>query len=167
MTKTDLARLWREVNGGNRWPSDVDAFVEALLKQPRCTVPPTGWTCTRKAGHSGPCAAVEQYLSLCDAMGYKAGEQELSPEEFASKLAQQAATVKESLIPQQAQQAQGVPVGEIAVAATSSKGALARFYPSAANLMPGTQLYAAAPQADQQSSEGGTLEDIGTKGAAT
>lgn len=50
----------------------------------------------------------------------------------------------------QAQQAQGVPVGEIAVSANSSKGALARFYPSAANLMPGTQLYAAAPQAEPQ-----------------
>lgn len=31
MTKTDLARLWREVNGSPRWPGDVDAFVNALL----------------------------------------------------------------------------------------------------------------------------------------
>lgn len=34
ITKTDLARLWREVNGaGTRWPSDVDAFVNELLKR--------------------------------------------------------------------------------------------------------------------------------------
>lgn len=25
----------------------------------RCDVPPPGWRCTRKAGHEGPCAAVE------------------------------------------------------------------------------------------------------------
>lgn len=30
--KTDLARIWREVNGSNRWPSDVDDFIEKLLK---------------------------------------------------------------------------------------------------------------------------------------
>lgn len=23
----------------------------------KCTVPPTGWTCSRRAGHFGPCAA--------------------------------------------------------------------------------------------------------------
>lgn len=23
----------------------------------RCTVPPTGWWCSREAGHTGPCAA--------------------------------------------------------------------------------------------------------------
>ncbi len=31
MTKTDLARLWRGVNGSSRWPSEVDAFVGALI----------------------------------------------------------------------------------------------------------------------------------------
>ena len=30
-TKTDLARIWREVNGSPRWPSDVDAFVDAWI----------------------------------------------------------------------------------------------------------------------------------------
>ena len=25
---------------------------------PPCPVPPPGWRCTRRAGHSGPCAAV-------------------------------------------------------------------------------------------------------------
>lgn len=24
----------------------------------KCTIPPPGWYCTRKAGHDGPCAAV-------------------------------------------------------------------------------------------------------------
>lgn len=38
-TKTDLARIWRAVNGGNRWPSDVDAFVNAVLAASRSPAP--------------------------------------------------------------------------------------------------------------------------------
>lgn len=26
----------------------------------RCLVPPTGWSCSRDAGHEGPCAATEE-----------------------------------------------------------------------------------------------------------
>ncbi len=29
--KTELARLWREVNGSVRWPSDVNSFIDAML----------------------------------------------------------------------------------------------------------------------------------------
>ena len=27
--------------------------------QPKCTVPPPGWLCTHKAGHPGPCSAIQ------------------------------------------------------------------------------------------------------------
>ena len=37
-SKTDLARIWREVNGGNRWPSDVDDFVNAVLAVPHAAL---------------------------------------------------------------------------------------------------------------------------------
>lgn len=28
-----------------------------------CALPPTGWRCTRDAGHEGPCAAVPTFLA--------------------------------------------------------------------------------------------------------
>jgi len=31
-----------------------------------CTIPPTGWACTRAAGHDGPCAAVPQADGLTE-----------------------------------------------------------------------------------------------------
>lgn len=34
------------------------AGVKEMCTQPRCTLPPAGWRCTRRAGHDGPCAAV-------------------------------------------------------------------------------------------------------------
>ena len=34
------------------------AGVTEMCTQPRCTLPPAGWRCTRRAGHDGPCAAV-------------------------------------------------------------------------------------------------------------
>ncbi len=38
--------------------SDCHAAGTRCLYEPRCTVPPPGWECTRRASHDGPCAAV-------------------------------------------------------------------------------------------------------------
>lgn len=29
------------------------------MRAEECGIPPVGWRCTRKTGHSGPCAAIE------------------------------------------------------------------------------------------------------------
>lgn len=42
---------WREAFMAGYQAAEDDAAV--------CRLPPTGWHCTRKAGHEGPCAAVE------------------------------------------------------------------------------------------------------------
>lgn len=33
---------------------------ESLLPSTLCTVPPTGWYCTRQKGHDGPCACIQR-----------------------------------------------------------------------------------------------------------
>ncbi len=40
--------------------ADTHAFIslEALITPTFCTIPPPGWSCTRKSGHKGPCAAI-------------------------------------------------------------------------------------------------------------
>lgn len=35
------------------------AFAANLRAGSKCNIPPAGWSCTRTAGHDGPCAAVE------------------------------------------------------------------------------------------------------------
>lgn len=35
-----------------------------------CTLPPTGWICTRGAGHGGPCAAHTTEALIRDAIRY-------------------------------------------------------------------------------------------------
>ena len=41
-----------------------------------CTKPPTGWRCTREAGHEGPCAAVRVpwYSRTLSAVGNALGQ---------------------------------------------------------------------------------------------
>lgn len=45
----------------NRWlacqPIDMDEHAAQCSIDDFCRVPPIGWYCTRKRGHSGPCAA--------------------------------------------------------------------------------------------------------------
>ncbi|WP_242137010.1 hypothetical protein [Sphingomonas sp. TREG-RG-20F-R18-01] len=33
-------------------------LAHPAAQQGECQIPPTGWYCTRKAGHEGPCAAI-------------------------------------------------------------------------------------------------------------
>jgi hypothetical protein len=39
---------------------DPDTAPELHLHPDPCMKPPRGWRCTRKRGHAGPCAAVQQ-----------------------------------------------------------------------------------------------------------
>ena len=34
----------------------------------KCTVPPEGWSCTREAGHKGPCATFPIDATMTDSM---------------------------------------------------------------------------------------------------
>lgn len=36
-----------------------------------CQLPPEGWRCTREAGHDGPCAAIQLYVSDNENSFYK------------------------------------------------------------------------------------------------
>jgi hypothetical protein len=36
-----------------------ELFLNSFAGPHKCTVPPTGWICSRRQGHSGPCAATE------------------------------------------------------------------------------------------------------------
>lgn len=38
------------------WRRELRQFVDGLTRSP-CSLPPEGWTCSRGAGHEGPCAA--------------------------------------------------------------------------------------------------------------
>lgn len=42
---------------GEQWLAEQESFFASIATPHRCTVPPAGWTCSRRAGHSGPCAA--------------------------------------------------------------------------------------------------------------
>lgn len=49
-----------------RWAEEREALdgecqrMAELAKAQECPLPPAGWRCTRRAGHDGPCAAVEK-----------------------------------------------------------------------------------------------------------
>jgi hypothetical protein len=49
MDRTYRARIVEQIKGPRRGP--------LYAPGPRCELPPSGWTCTRGAGHDGPCAA--------------------------------------------------------------------------------------------------------------
>lgn len=42
---------------GEYWVEQQELFLNSLAEPHKCTLPPAGWTCSRRAGHSGPCAA--------------------------------------------------------------------------------------------------------------
>jgi hypothetical protein len=44
---------------GELWVAAQEAFFSSIATPHVCLLPPAGWTCTRRAGHSGPCAATE------------------------------------------------------------------------------------------------------------
>lgn len=45
---------------GEQWVSEQEAFFASIATPHTCTRPPAGWACSRRAGHSGPCAATEE-----------------------------------------------------------------------------------------------------------
>ena len=49
----DMADKWEPWDGGCGCN-----YVPVFAEGPECDVPPTGWRCTRRKGHDGPCAAV-------------------------------------------------------------------------------------------------------------
>jgi hypothetical protein len=44
-----------------REQSIIDEGWKKHVEAGRCKLPPTGWRCTRTAGHEGPCAAIEEH----------------------------------------------------------------------------------------------------------
>lgn len=42
---------------GELWVAAQESFLSSIATPHVCLLPPTGWTCSRRAGHSGPCAA--------------------------------------------------------------------------------------------------------------
>lgn len=44
---------------GELWVAAQESFFSNIATPHKCLLPPSGWTCSRRAGHSGPCAATE------------------------------------------------------------------------------------------------------------
>jgi hypothetical protein len=42
---------------GEYWVEQQELFLNSLAEPHKCNLPPAGWACSRRAGHSGPCAA--------------------------------------------------------------------------------------------------------------
>ena len=57
----------------------MDAYNARKAALPRCTKAPTGWRCTREAGHSGPCAAVHESMEPAPILGWRV-EHDLGPD---------------------------------------------------------------------------------------
>lgn len=52
------APTWKEaIEAGKTWGDAIKAD-KTYASSPRCTLPPSGWRCTRAGGHDGPCAAI-------------------------------------------------------------------------------------------------------------
>lgn len=54
------------------WMGELTSEEQAMIDRawdihvaagPKCELPPTGWACTRGAGHAGPCATIAQGMS--------------------------------------------------------------------------------------------------------
>lgn len=56
----------------------VHEFLKETEVKDTCTVPPKGWTCSRPAGHEGPCAAspVEAPMIACGGIDQEIDEEE-------------------------------------------------------------------------------------------
>lgn len=42
---------------GEQLVAEQEVFFSSIATPHKCLLPPEGWTCSRRAGHSGPCAA--------------------------------------------------------------------------------------------------------------